>query len=163
MDSILNKKVNYDLEENKIYVGGADKQITKISLSDSYDLLYGGERFISLNDADEDYSVAGKGIDNGFILKDSSFYNKGSYVLMNVEGKYTSIEFDVGKLDSKSDSIEDGKLKIELDGVKKYNEVISAEIATKHYTFDISGTKTLKISVQDSSSKFGFYNVILNK
>ncbi|WP_207695771.1 hypothetical protein DOK67_0001518 [Enterococcus sp. DIV0212c] len=163
LKAALDKEVEYDEDEKKIYIGSTGQQVTKTALSDSYNILYSGERFTSLNNYEEEAKVAGNLIENGFILDSSKYHDKGSFVLINTKNKYSSIEFDAGKLDSKSNNIEDGKLKIEVDGIKKEQETISSEIANKHYNFDISGATTLKISVLDSNSQFGFYNVVFNK
>lgn len=162
LNDLLGESITYNPEEKKIYIGSEEK-ITKQSLSEVYSILYNGENMESLNDAKEEYKVAGKFIDNGFVLGSSKFYEKGSYALMNVDGKYSTIEFDVGCIDGKYGSGKDGKLKIELDGEKKDGGLVEGDIATKHYSFDISGAKTLKINMLDSESNFGFYNVVFQK
>jgi hypothetical protein len=165
LKSTLNTEteISYNEDDKILYIGGSGEKVTKEALSERYTSLYAGENYTSLEEGEEEYKVAGKLIENGFILGSSAYKQKGSYALINTEGAFSSVEFDVGRLDSERNTVEDGKLKIELDTVKKYQETVSAEIASKHYKFDISGAKTLKINMMDSGSEFGFYNVIFNK
>ncbi|MFS1134942.1 hypothetical protein ACFDAB_15220, partial [Enterococcus hirae] len=133
---------------------------------DNYSMLYNGKNYISLDSVDnssiKEPKIAGIEMTQGFILEDSKFDD--SYVLLRLDGKYSSIEFDAGMLDNTSEyNIEDGDIKIELDGKEKYKEKIPADIATTHYKFDVPETRTLKISLNNSNAIFGFYNVIFNK
>lgn len=164
---IVNKEIIYDETTETVYVGNNGQKITKEALEDNYSMLYNGKNYISLVDTVEDFSVkepriAGIEMKHGFILKGHSFDD--SYVLLRLDGKYSSIEFDAGMLDNTSEyNIEDGNIKIELDGKEKYKEKIAADIATTHYKFDVTGAKTLKIILNKSAAIFGFHNVIFNK
>lgn len=143
-----------------------EKKISKIALSDNYSMLYSGQNYKSKGNEDDriedDYTVAGKEFTDGFILTSSSFDE--SYVLIRLDDKYSSVEFDVGKADVSTGSrIKNGKLKIDLDSKEKYKDTVDAQIATQHFQYDVTGAKTLKISMSDTPSEFAFSNVIFNK
>lgn len=166
LEKILGKSIKYDELDNKLFVGGNGEKISKESLADNYSILYSGSNYKVGDNPDkkipDDYTVAGKEFTDGFILESSKWSE--SYVLIRLDDKYSSIEFDVGKADvSTGSDIENGKLKIELDGKEKYKETVDAQVASTHLKYDVTGAKTMKISLLDSSSEFGFYNVIFNK
>lgn len=166
VQKILNQQITYDETTETIYIGNNGKKVTKEALEDNYSMLYNGKNYISLDSVDnssiKEPKIAGIEMTQGFILEDSKIDD--SYVLLRLDGKYSSIEFDAGMLDNTSEyNIEDGDIKIELDGKEKYKEKIPADIATTHYKFDVPETRTLKISLNNSNAIFGFYNVIFNK
>lgn len=166
MASILDQSIQYDEVDGNLYVGGKSGKVTKEALVDDYSILYSGSNYKSFGDPDrdipEDYTVAGKELSDGFIIESSSYQD--SYVLIRLDDKYSSIAFDVGKADVTTGSdIENGKLSIELDGKEKYKETVNAEIASQQYQFDVTGAKTLKLSMTKSSSEFAFYNVTFTK
>ena len=163
---LLNQQVFYDENNETIYIGNKGNKITKEDLEGNYSMLYNGKGYVSLKSIDgstiKEPKVAGIEMTQGFIIEGSSFDN--SYALFRLDGKYSSIEFDAGMLDNTSQySISNAVIKLELDGTEKYKEKIRADIASKHYKFDVTGIKTLKINLSDSNAMFGFYNVIFNK
>ncbi|EPH77386.1 hypothetical protein D929_00116 [Enterococcus faecalis 02-MB-P-10] len=164
LQEIIDKEIFYEETSSTFFIGGQGNKVTKQSLEEDYSILYSGERYKSfgnpkLFDTKEVTTVAGKEITQGFILEDSKYDE--SYVLIRLDKQFSSIEFDVGKVDDPNEyKIEDAVMKLELDGREKYKETIRAQIASKHYKFDVMGTQTLKISLLDSSSTFGFYNFI---
>lgn len=163
---LLNQQVFYDENNETIYIGNKGNKITKEDLECNYSMLYNGKGYVSLDSIDgstiKEPKVAGIEMTQRFIIEGSSFDN--SYALFRLDGKYSSIEFDAGMLDNTSQySISDAVIKLELDGTEKYKEKIRADIASKHYKFDVTGIKTLKINLSDSNAMFGFYNVIFNK
>lgn len=166
LQKILSQDINYDEDSSTIYIGGKGNKVSKEQLSDDYSLLYSGQSYKSFGSKEhkipDDYTVAGKELTDGFVLESSSWQD--SFVLIRLDDKYSSVEFDVSKSDvSEGSSIKDGKLIIELDGTEKYKETVNAQIASQHYQFDTTGAKTLKIDMSDSPSEFSFYNVIFNK
>lgn len=166
LQKMLSQEINYDEDNSTIYIGSQGNKVSKEQLSDDYSLLYSGQSYKSFGNKDhkipDNYTVAGKELADGFILESSSWQD--SFVLIRLDDKFSSIEFDVSKSDiSEGSNIRDGKLIIDLDGKEKYKETINAQIASQHYQFDTTGTKTLKINISDSPSEFSFYNVIFNK
>lgn len=162
LKNLIKKDLSYDEATKTVYIGSQSNQkITKQTLSEQYSILYGGENYTSLEDADEDYHVGGGLIKDGFVFKGYSFMD--NMALFNTDSQFTKIEFDIGKVDESTGSIEDGKLKIELDGAKKYQENIRADITSYHFEYDITDAKTLKFLLADSNSSFGVYNIVFTK
>ncbi|WP_265455800.1 NPCBM/NEW2 domain-containing protein [Enterococcus sp. HY326] len=167
LSSSLDTDVTYDELDNILYIGGTGQQVTKEALIDDYSILYSGESYVNLGVDNDSYStteykVGGEELANGFVIENSNYSE--AYVLIRLDGKYSSIEFDVGKLDSSTGyQIKDATLQIYLDGTPKDKETVQAQITSQHFQFDVTGAKTLKIGLTKSSSEFGFYNVIFNK
>lgn len=152
--------------ENRLFIGGKGEKISKVALSDDYSILYSGSNYKSIGNSNDkienDYTVAGKEFTDGFILEAS--YWSETYVLIRVDDKYSSIEFDVAKADvSEGSDIKNGKLKIELDGKETDKGIADAQVASQHLKYDITGANTVKISMSGSTSEFAFYNVVFNK
>ncbi|EUJ40756.1 hypothetical protein PWEIH_03226 [Listeria weihenstephanensis FSL R9-0317] len=162
LKSLIDQELNYDEDAKTIYIGSkSDQKVTKQALSEQYSILYGGENYTSLENTDEDYHVGGKIINDGFIFKEYSFGD--NIALLNTDTKFTKMEFDIGKLDESTSSLEDAKMKVELSGVQKYQENIRADITSHHYEYDITDATTVKFLISDSRSGFGIYNIIFTK
>ncbi|MDT2751531.1 MULTISPECIES: hypothetical protein [Enterococcus] len=166
VQKILDQQTLYDENDETIYIGTKDKKVTKDALEDDYTMLYNGEGYLSLGSMEDssikEPKVAGVEMTQGFILEGSRYNDV--YGLFRLDGKYSSIEFDAGMMDNTDAySIENGVIKLELDDEEKHKDKISTDISSKHYKFDVTDAKTLKIILSDSNTKFGFYNVIFNK
>jgi len=164
VEGILEEKISYDDIEQKIYIGGKGDRVTKETLTGNYAMLYDGKEYVSLGNKESnvDYTVGGVALKDGFVIN-SRKYIDYSYVLIRLDGKYSSIEFDVGKVDETNGSIEDAKMKVYVDGEEKYSDVLNSQVTSQHFQYDVTDAKSLKISLYDSYSKFGFSNVIFNK
>lgn len=162
LKNFVDQEINYNNEDKTIYIGKKSEQkITKQKLSEQYSILHGGENYKSLNDTEEEYHVGGEIIEDGFIFSGSSW--RESVALLNTNNKFTKVAFDVGRIDESTNSLQNGKMKIEFNGEKKHQENIRADITSQHYEYDITNVKTLKISLTDSDSEFGFYNIVFTK
>ncbi|MBC1606018.1 hypothetical protein HCJ39_14970 [Listeria rocourtiae] len=162
LKNIINQELNYNEDTKTVFIGSKSNQkITKHALSEQYSILYGGENYESLDETDEDYHVGGALIKDGFVLNSSSYMS--TTALLNVDNQFTKVGFDIGKIDESTYSLEDGKLKIELNGEKKYQEDIRADITSHHFEYDITDAKTLKFEMADSDSSFGIYNIVFTK
>ncbi|MGX7437851.1 hypothetical protein ACWOE0_03970 [Enterococcus caccae] len=162
LKNFVEQEISYNEEDKTIYIGKkSDQKITKQKISEQYSILYGGENYTSLKDVDEEYHVGGETIADGFIFKEYSWSER--IALLNTNNKFTKVEFDVGRIDESTSSLENGKMKIEFNGEKKHQENIRADITSQHYEYDITNVKTLKLSLADSGSSFGFYNIVFTK
>lgn len=158
--------MKYNDSSKKLYIGKESDKVEKVRLVDVPNILYSGDNYqiVGLENSDMDsFKVAGKEIDSGFILGMSEYQEKGSFVLINLDKEYSNVEFDLGRVDSDSDSIDDGNLKLIGDDKIRAQEKINAEETSRHYSFGVRGIKSLKIGGYGSSSEFGFYNLILTK
>ena len=162
LKNFVDQEINYNDEDKTIYIGKkSDQKITKQKLSEQYGILYGGKDYKSLKDVEDDYYVGGENIEGGFVINGSTW--RENFALLNTNNKFIKVEFDVGRTDEPSNSLENGKMKIEFNGEKKHQESIRADITTQHYEYDITNVETLKIALADSNSTFGFYNIVFTK
>lgn len=166
LKNVTGKEIQYDDDQNKIFIGNQEiNKINKIKFEDVKKLLYSGKNEINYEEEENDsFLVAGKEQKHGFVLTNSKYSREGSYGLFNLDGKYSKIEFDIGKVDdSNSSYIEDAKMKIFLDNELSEEHKISAELADTHFEIPVNNAKSLKILLTDSGSNFGFYNIVLTK
>ncbi|WP_413538170.1 hypothetical protein [Enterococcus malodoratus] len=160
--NLVGKDANFDEDSKTVYIGSeSDQKVTKQSLSDQYSMLYGGENYESLKDPEEDYHVGGESIKDGFVFKGYSFTD--NVALLNTNKKFTKVAFDIGKVDESKSSLEDGKLKVSLNGENKNQETVRADVTSQHFEYDITDVKTLKLELTDSGSSFGVYNMVFTK
>ena len=98
--------------------------------------------------------IAGKSYTNGFKL------GRNGYALFNLEGKYSSLDFDVGHIDGTD--MNNARIQFMLDGLNDQLIEVSAEDLPKHYTIDLTGVKQMKITIDVGNwPSYGFANVIL--
>jgi len=160
--NLVGEDANFDEDSKTVYIGSeSDQKVTKQLLSDQYSMLYGGEHYESLKEPEEEYHVGGELIKDGFVFESSLFYD--SVALLNTNQKFTKVAFDIGKVDESKGSLEDGKLKVSLNGENKYQETVKADVTSTHYEYDITDVKTLKLELSDSGSAFGVYNMVFTK
>lgn len=98
-------------------------------------------------------NMAGKTYSNGFRL------SREGYALFNLDGSYTSLNFDLGHLDQTD--LGNAKIQIMLDGVNDQLIEAKAEDLPKHYTIDLTGVKQMKITIDTYWPEYGFANVVL--
>lgn len=160
--NLVGKETKYDEDSKTVYIGDESNQkATKQTLSDKYSMLYGGENYESLKDPEEEYHVGGDTIKDGFVFKGYSFTD--NVALLNTNKKFTKVAFDIGKVDESTGSLEDGKLKVSLNGENKHQENVRADVTSQHFEYDITDVKTLKFELTDSGSSFGVYNMVFTK
>lgn len=166
LNSLSEKEMKYNDNNKTLYIGKESDKVEKVRLEDVTNILYSGDNYqiVGLENSDMDnFKVAGKEIDSGFVLGMSEYQEKGSFVLINLDEDYSNIEFDLGRVDADSDSIDDGNLKLIGDEKIRAQEKINAEETSRHYSFGVRGVKSLKIGIYGSASEYGFYNLILTK
>ncbi|MDH6365646.1 cell division protein FtsB [Enterococcus sp. PF1-24] len=163
-NELVEKNIQYDDEKDKIFVGNKEiNEVTKVTLEKVSNVLYDGNGLNEYNtDSTGTFFVGGNEYSKGFVLEISDYKKDGTYGLFNLDGKFSKIEFCVGKEDS-SYRIDDAKMKVFLDGEIIAEETISAQIPYMHFEFDVKDAKSLKIALFDSESEFGFYDVMLTK
>ncbi len=90
---------------------------------------------------------------NGFTLA------REGYALFNLEGKYSTIEFDFGHVDQTE--MKDATIQFTLDGVT--GKVIEAHAGDlpQHYSIDVTGVSQVKITTSGYWTTYGFANLII--
>lgn len=164
LKEVTDKKSQYDDEQKKVFIGNQEvNKVNKIRFSEVSHLLYGGENYVKYDEKQtKPFLVAGKEYESGMVIESSKYATEGSYVLFNLDGKYSKIEFNVGKIDD-TYSIEDAKMKIHLDGEVSKQEKVAADIPYTPYEIEVGKAKSLKLALHDSSSSFGFYDIVLTE
>jgi tetratricopeptide (TPR) repeat protein len=104
------------------------------------------------------FKMLGKDYANGFVFKGAAANN--FYAIFNLEGKYSSLEFDLGHIDG--ESMNEGVYNIYLDG--QYSETISlgAESLVTHFVINLNNSSQMKIEIANSKyAAYGFANAVL--
>jgi hypothetical protein len=155
------EKPEYDDKQNAIFWGDRN-EITKVSFSEISDVLYNGQvywKYISTGSSS--FTVAGKSHNVGFVIGcDHSLFGEGDgYALFSLQGKYTEMEFDVGKTDDYE--IQDVTLQVFLNGELSEQYELSGQATSKHIVVPLNNANDVKLLlVGGSRVKYGFFNVI---
>lgn len=161
LSSITGESLRYNSEQSTIFYG-AQNEVTKIPFSDVSDILYNGQVYWKYTSAGTDsFTVAGKEYADGFVIGcDHSLFGEGDgYVLFNLQGDYTKLEFDVGKTDNYE--IQDVTVKIFLDGAMTEQYELSGETTSEHIEVNLNNASDLKILITGGSRvTYGFFNVV---
>lgn len=140
-----------------------EKETTDQTQAQSYSLLdvcppYDGEKDEDKFVTNSNFIMGGKAYSDGFSYWGRSLEN---YLLFNLDGKYSKLEFDFGHIDNESDY--DATIEIVLDGKsvqtieKKWDELVTHEVV------DLNYAKQLKLCFQSGDgagyARYGFANV----
>lgn len=154
----------YDANQNAIYWGNQN-ETERVSFADISDQLYNGKVYGKYRATEnKSFSVAGKEHFDGFTIGcDHSLFGEGDgYVLFNLDGEFSKMEFDVGKTDNYE--IQDVTLKVFLgeDMVKQID--LSGQKSSEHVEVDLNYANDVKIMITGGSRViYGFYNIIFTK
>ena len=105
----------------------------------------------------ETFKMGGKEYTNGFTLNAD-----GGNALFNIEGKYTSLSFNIGHCDETD--MRDSELKIYCDGVLKTTKKIDKEALPQKISVDLTGVKQIKFELSGGGWNiccYGFGNLIV--
>lgn len=157
------EKPDYDDKQNAIFWGNRN-EITKVSFSEISDVLYNGQvywKYVSTGSSS--FTVAGKSYNVGFVIGcDHSLFGEGDgYALFNLQGKYTELEFDVGKTDDYE--IQDVTLQVFLNGELSEQYELSGQATSRHIVVPLNNANDVKLLlVGGSRVKYGFFNVVFD-
>ncbi|MBP1040989.1 NPCBM/NEW2 domain-containing protein [Vagococcus sp. BWB3-3] len=163
LKEVTGKDVQFDEEQNKIFIGSQDvNKVTKVNFKEVSKILYDGDRLIKYDDENADtFVVAGKEYDSGFVLDANEYSDTGAIALFNLDGSYSKVDFDVGKIDSSS--LNDVKMKVYLDGEVSEQHALSSQVPSTKFSIPVNSAKSLKIQLVDGTSNFGFYDIVFTK
>jgi hypothetical protein len=169
--------------------GQVSQEETKVNLFELEDkVLYDGIRMEKLLPTDgKFFSIGGEKYNEGFALVNSfninhmmhefldekRFYSwdlergpedREGYALFNLNSKYTTLSFDVGRETSDGEK-QDASLKVYLDGVLTGSEYsLSANETIKHIDIPLNSAKSLKISLSGGNAvRYAFVNCVLTR
>lgn len=154
------KKDNEELEKDneKLQASLVSNQQKSIEMEaakkDFFETIYDGEgyeKYDSSNNTGE-LKIGGKGYTDAVQL-----WGGAPFILLNLEGEYQTIKFDVGRIDDSY--IIDGTLRIYLNDNKSGEFAIDAETPLTPIEIQVAGATTMKIElVGDGYKKYGLVN-----
>ena len=143
---VFGKNVSWDGNTKTVYIGENPNQKNYLmTVCPPYE-----SKKISIDDT---FKIAGKTYANGFAI------GLSGEALFNLDGKYSIMEFDLGKIDESGDS--DLKLKIYLDGnLTEIIEMKTQELP-KHFSIPLNNALQLKVEaeIEASWTKYGLVNI----
>lgn len=145
------EKINNKLEE-----------ISKLKPVNLFDttVLYDGYYMEKILSTDEETFIIGKSTyTEGFTL--STAYYTDPYALFDLQGDYSSITFEVGRV-SDGRAGDDIEMQIYLDGKLSEQHSLSASSPSEKFTIDLKNAKSMKIMLTEGKYvTYGFVNVTL--
>lgn len=109
--------------------------------------LHNCETYLKIND--ESFQMAGQDCSNGIVLSGVI----DSYALINLNGKYSTLDFDIGHIDGSA--MRDDTITFFIDGIENQTIVVNSEVLPYHVSLDLNYGSILKI-MKSSSAKLGF-------
>ena len=151
------EKDNKELEKN-LKLNQEKSEAADIESSDFIDTLYDGERYdkyLSSNN-DESISIGGKTYNDSFKISNNGF------VLFNLDGNYTKVNMDIGRIDDSN--VTNTAIKIYLDDKLSGSYRISGEKTLTNIDIDLAGANNMKITLEsDVLVRYGFVNISATK
>lgn len=161
LDALVDWPTNYDKDNNVLTLGDEDETITKIDVLDT-DILYGGDWMTKyLPSEGKSFAMGGNTYTKGFTIDWSGWVENTGDALFNLEGKYSSISFDIGRLDTVGAGDVTMKIYINDELTETYDILSSTPVKT--YNITLNYAQSLKIELNGEGDGYGFANVILNK
>lgn len=130
------------------------------SFQNILEVLYDGDNY-KRYDGDNKFSVGGKEYRYGFTVGcDRGIANFGpGYASFNLDGKYSKMSFDVGKVDGYKASAT--VIVTSQSGINE-SYPVSADSISQPIEIDVKNTEDLKITVDsDRTVEYGFFNIYL--
>ena len=95
------------------------------------------------------------------VWDDESLFGGGNgYALFDLQGKYSKLEFDVGRTNEYEK--ENVELKVYLDGECREIYQLDAETPPKHFEVTLNYANSMKLEISGGTRvKYGFVNMIL--
>lgn len=151
---------------NTLTLGDEDDTITRIDVMDmDNEILYNGEHLTRYMPKEgESFTMGGKAFTKGFTIGYGGFYgyNTGN-ALFNLDGKYSSISFDVGRLDSSAATDVTMKIFINDELVETYELLATTPVKSYEINLDYANSLEIEIGRYDDHFDYGFTNIILTK
>ena len=150
----IGKTVTWDGSTQSVYLGIVPgKTQNWMNVCKPYEYDHGKE--YSAND-NKHFVMSGNKYTNGFTL-DACIYDLKSFALFNLNGKYSSLSFNVGHIDGTSKL--NGDLNIYLDGNLVKSVPLTHDSGVKNVNIPLNGALHMKIEIVPESAwyKSGTY------
>ncbi len=144
----LGKEVDWDGNTRTVYVGKVPGKVSENYL-EPYETSYSVD--VYEDSATSHFTMMGKKYSQGLVI---GIY--GDYGYYNLDGKYSSIEFDVGHVDG--DGTEASTIYIYIDGTVAKEIEVTGDMQTKHISIPVNYGLQMKI-VKDGFGAYGLANL----
>lgn len=165
VNSLIEGKISYDMDQNALYYNKTKEDINSVTKVDaiSTNVIYEGTNYDVVKESDgKDILMGAQSYSQGVVIwDDESLFGEGTgYALFDLQGKYSKIEFDVGRTnDYEKENVD---LKVYLDSACKNTYQLDAETPLTHYEVDLNYANSMKLEISGGTRvKYGFVNVIL--
>ena len=165
MNSLMEGNVSYDISQNSLFYNTEDQTVNKVIKINalSTNVIYEGTGYDVVRSSDgKDILMGSQSYTEGLVVwDDESLFGGGNgYALFDLQGKYSKLEFDVGRTNEYEK--ENVELKVYLDGECREIYQLDAETPPKHFEVTLNYANSMKLEISGGTRvKYGFVNMIL--
>lgn len=167
LNLMLQNEPVYDSSQNTLYYNKSGEQTnfeTKINLLDTT-VLYDGTYYdICLPSNEKTISMGNNTFNKGFVISSNhaSITGKGDgYVLLDLQGKYSKITFEAGRVNGYEK--QNAVLKVYIDNEYVEEFELNADIPSTLLDINLNYANSLKLEVVgDTGIMYGFVNAVLH-
>lgn len=157
----LGKTVSWDGETQTVYLGEkpGDKQYL-MDICPPYDDDGKGQYKAYKSEENKHFVMGGKKYTNGFTT--SAYYGDDGFVLINLNGEYSKLEFDVGHVDD--EVMNDTTLVIYKDGERFGEYDLVADALPQRVSLPVKGCLQVKFvvtSLGGNNADWGFGDIVV--
>lgn len=154
----VGKQVTWDGATSSVYLGNAPGQVTY--LTDVMDAYSSGKYTVYTSKNGKSFKMSGTAYTNGFAIGDSShIFTSYGYATFNLNGKYKTINFDIGHVDGSNESSNTVQIFVDDELVEEI-EVGFDDIA-KRISVPVNNGLKLAFQTTEYGGMIGFGNVTL--
>lgn len=165
LNSLVEGEFSYDISQNSLFYNEEDQMINKVTKINalSTNVIYEGIGYDIVKSSDgKEILMGSQSYTEGLVVwDDESLFGGGNgYALFDLQGKYSKLEFDVGRTNEYEK--ENVELKVYLDGECREIYQLDAETPPKHYEVTLNYANSMKLEISGGTRvKYGFVNMIL--
>lgn len=165
LNSLVEGKFSYDISQNSLFYNEEDQMINKVTKINalSTNVIYEGIGYDVVKSSDgKEILMGSQSYTEGLVVwDDESLFGGGNgYALFDLQGKYSKLEFDVGRTNEYEK--ENVELKVYLDGECREIYQLDAETPPKHFEVTLNYANSMKLEISGGTRvKYGFVNMIL--
>ena len=165
LNSLVEGEFSYDISQNSLFYNEEDQMINKVTKINalSTNVIYEGTGYDVVKSSDgKEILMGSQSYTEGLVVwDDESLFGGGNgYALFDLQGKYSKLEFDVGRTNEYEK--ENVELKVYLDGECREIYQLDAETPPKHFEVTLNYANSMKLEISGGTRvKYGFVNMIL--
>lgn len=149
----MGEEVTWDSSTNTVYIGTPPPEKTPDNLQP-----YDTNGTVYSEDAVGGFSMGGVYYTEGVALRFSYTLDYSGYAYYDLDGKYSSVEFDVGHLDG--DDGENALLGVYVDDELVQDIVLRSDMETTHVVVPVSDAQELKLVKNIWRGSYGLVHVV---